>query len=85
MRPLKAPAYYVERIEQATKLRELNKKWRWCQSFSEIVPHMFSDTGQSNLITSNCKHFKQLFSLQKSKTNHPLLFKPVSTVFNFSP
>ena len=31
-------SFYVERIDIASKLRELNQKWRWSRSFSDTSP-----------------------------------------------
>ena len=28
-------AFYIERIDLSSKLRELNQKWRWSQPFSD--------------------------------------------------
>ena len=32
--PAQVASFYVERIDLASKLRELNKKWRWSRQFS---------------------------------------------------
>ena len=90
MGPLDAAAqstsFYIERIELASKLRELNKKWRWSRPFSgkscliyfQTLVHQISLLASADTLSS-------FFSLQTSKTNHPLPFKLTPTKFQFSP
>ena len=48
-------------------------------------PHIFSDTNPSNFTICKFEHFKQLFSLQNSKTTYYVYepFLPISTIFHF--
>ena len=54
----------------------------WSAIFRQKSLPTFSDTDPSNLIICKFKHFRQLFSLQNSKTTCSEPFKSVSTVFH---
>ena len=57
--PAQGVTLYVEKINLASKLRELNQKWRWSRPFSgKISPRRVSHTDPSNIIISKFRHFK---------------------------
>ena len=63
-------AFYVERIDLASKLRKLDLKWRDQSFFGKKSHYLISNTDPSYLIINKFRHSKHLYSLQNSKTTY---------------